>query len=98
MNAGDIVAVASFTLSIAAIILMLGKNIQRLEVAEKDLNKLGEKIERDFINLNAKADQNFRELDSRLDQQANNLARGNQRILYLEERVFSEETIARMRE
>jgi len=98
MNIGDIVAVTSFALSIAAIILILGKNIQRLEVAEKDLNKLGEKVERDFNNLNAKADQNFRELDDRLDQQANNLTRGNQRILYLEERLFSEETIARLKE
>jgi len=87
MGTGDVIAIASFALSLMAVVFVIGKNAQRLEVVEKDLNKLGEKVERDFL-----------EAERRLDKQATFVTRIDQRIVNIEGRVFSEETAARMRE
>lgn len=86
MNTGDILAIASFCITIAAIVYTIGKNAQRLEVVESDLNNLGGKVSR-----------SFGELDNRLDKQATFITRLDQKVLYLEERQFGDDTAARIR-
>jgi RNA binding exosome subunit len=86
MSTGDILAIASLAITIAAIIFTIGKNAQRLQVTETDLNNLGTKVGR-----------NLAELDSRLDRQATFITRLDQKVLYLEERQFGDDTAARIR-
>jgi RNA binding exosome subunit len=86
MSTGDILAIASLAITIATIIFMIGKNAQRLQVAENDLNNLGNKVSR-----------NLADLDARLDRQATFVTRLDQKVLYLEERQFGDDTAARIR-
>jgi len=86
MSTGDIVAIISLSISLAAIIFVIGKNTQRLEVMEKDLNSLGKKVDRALEDF-----------DKRLDKQANFITRTDQRIVYIEEKTFGDDTAARIR-
>jgi RNA binding exosome subunit len=86
MSTGDILAIASLVITIATIIFMIGKNAQRLQVVEKDLNNLGNKVGKSLSDL-----------DNRLDRQATFITRLDQKVLYLEERQFGNDTAARIR-
>lgn len=89
MNIGDIVAVATFVISILAIAYAFGKMSARLDKAETDINNLGAKVTRKFDEC----DQETRELERRLSGLANNFGRLDERCAALER----EETIGRMR-
>lgn len=82
MSTGDILAIASLGITILAIIFTIGKNAQRLEEVEEDMDNFGEKA---------------RQLDNRLDKQATFITRLDQKVLYLEERQFGDDTAARIR-
>lgn len=87
MGTQEIIEIATFGLSLASIAYAIGKQSQRLDVLERDLNAVGGKMD-DFLH----------EFDKRLERQANFLTRIDQKMLYLEERLFGEDTAARLRE
>jgi hypothetical protein len=89
MNIGDIVAVATFVISILAIAYAFGKMSARLDKAESDINNLGKKVTSKF----EQCDHENRELDRKIAELANSFARLDEHCAMLER----EETIGRMR-
>ncbi len=88
------VAIASCLLTIGGIVFYLGKMASGFERMQRDLNNLGAKVD----HQNHECEQRFDKLDARADHQATFLARVDQRVIYIEERVFGEDTIARIRQ
>lgn len=87
MSVGDIVAIASFAASIFALIFAIGKQANRLQV-----------IERDVIENDKDSRESIRAFDKRIDKLSEFTVRMDQRVVYLEERSFGEDTAARMRD
>ncbi len=87
MNPLDILEVIAFVGTLLGIAFSLGKQAYRLQILEKDLNMLGNEYRQDA-----------KKNDQRLDRLAEFVVRTDQRIIYLEERAFGEETAGRMRE
>jgi len=84
MNTSDILAIASFAITVAGIIFVIGKNSQRLNVVERDLNRLGIKIEDKIEDLDRK--QNTYE--EKLDSQVQFMTLTAERLVNLKERLF----------
>lgn len=82
MQISDFIGIATFALSILGLVYALGQQSAKLQVAEKNIN--------DLAGMQ-------RDIDKRLDKQSVFAVRVDQRIVSLEERVFGDETVARMR-
>ncbi|MBD2150026.1 hypothetical protein H6F44_07805 [Pseudanabaena sp. FACHB-1277] len=89
MSIGDILAIATFLISLLVIAYGFGAMANRLEKVERDLNDLGVKVSTNF----QRCDSDTRELDRKISGLANNFARLDERCAMLER----EETIGRMR-
>jgi hypothetical protein len=89
MSIGDIVAIATFLISVIGVAYGFGKMAGRLDKAEADINGLDEKVTSKF----EQCDHENRELDRKIAGLANSFARLDERCAMLER----EETIGRMR-
>jgi len=92
MDTSEILAIASFAVTIAGLIFVIGKNTQRLNFVENDLNNLGRKVESNLKDLQARQDKYEDTLNSQL--QFTTLTA--ERLVNLKERLFDDEiTISR---
>lgn len=82
MNTQDIVAIIALVLSILGTIFMLGQQAQKISESAKDLDHLFTKI---------------RENNDRLSELEKAFIRSEQRITFLENKVYGDDTIARVR-
>lgn len=89
MAIGDIVAIATFAISILAIAYTFGKMSSRLDKCEADINNLGAKVTRKFTEC----DMGNRELERKVAGLANSFGRLDERCASLER----DETIGRMK-
>lgn len=94
MSVGDMVAIASFLLTLVGIVFYLGKIANRFERMERDINGLGSKVDAQNYECEAR----FAQLDQRLDRFSEFVVRNDQRVAHLEERVYGEDTMARVRQ
>lgn len=83
MSINDLVAIAGFGLSILAIVFALGKQAYRVQTLEKDADNLANML---------------RKHDERIDRLSEFAARVDTRIAYVEERIFGDDTAARLRD
>ena len=92
MDTSEILAVASFAVTIASLIFVIGKNTQRLNFVENDLNNLGRKVESNLKDLEARQDKYEEALNSQLQF----MTLTAERLVNLKERLFDDEiTISR---
>lgn len=83
MSVNDWVAIAAFAVSILGMVFALGKQSYRVQILEKDADNLAGILRRH---------------DERLDRLSENAAQTSVRISYMEERIFGEDTAARIRD
>lgn len=89
MNIGELLAIATFIISLLAIAYGFGAMANRVDKVEGDLNGLGTKVSENF----QRCDGDTRELDRKISGLANSFGRLDERCAALER----EETIGRMR-
>ncbi|MDX2255569.1 MAG: hypothetical protein NW214_08650 [Pseudanabaenaceae cyanobacterium bins.39] len=82
MNVGEVVAILTLLISVLTVIFMIGQQSQRLNQSSKDLDNL-------FSNVRAN--------DDRLTDLEKAFIRNEQRLSYIEDRIYGEDTIARVR-
>ena len=83
MSINDWIAIAAFIISILGMAFALGQQAYRVQTLEKDADNLGKML---------------RKHDERIDKLSEFAARVDTRIAYVEERIFGEDTSARMRD
>ncbi|MDX2254671.1 MAG: hypothetical protein NW214_04065 [Pseudanabaenaceae cyanobacterium bins.39] len=83
MNTQDIIAILALGGTIISTIFMLGQQAQKINEASKDLDHLFNKVRENSEEL-AKLEKAF--------------IRTEQRVTFLEDRLYGEETIGRMRD
>lgn len=83
MNTQDIVAIVTLFISVLTVIFILGQQSQKVNQSSKDLDHLFSKV---------------RDQDDQIAQLEKAFIRTEQRVTFLEDRTYGEETIARVRE
>jgi len=83
MTTQDIVAIVTLLISVLTVIFILGQQSQKLNQASKDLDHLFNKV---------------RDRDEQMSLLEKAFIRTEQRVTFLEDRIYGDETIARVRQ